>query len=73
MYGIVGACILALFLTGGVIGTTAQAQSERSCPNGGICPKGTCPAFNPRTQDSGPQRACNVANCSAKNCPSKKK
>lgn len=45
---------------------TTWAKALRRCSHGGYCPAGTCEKFNPARRV---QWACNVANCSAANCP----
>jgi hypothetical protein len=45
---------------------TASAKAIRYCLHGGYCLPGTCIKFEPARRV---QYACNVANCSAANCP----
>ena len=61
--------LFALLLPVLVIAATAgEAQAARVCPNGGYCPPGTCPQFNGGATQDNRRYACNVKNCSAKNC-----
>jgi hypothetical protein len=43
-------------------GLSSSDAGLRNCPHGGYCPPGSCAKFN------GVRYACNVKNCSPKNC-----
>jgi hypothetical protein len=65
-YLILAIIIFASMIVEAAIPTTANAA--RVCPNGGYCPPGTCAQFNGGRIRGGGSYACNVKNCSAKNC-----
>jgi len=58
--------ILVVATTLGAGIDTTWAKALRRCSYGGYCPPGTCEKFTPGRRV---QWACNVANCSAANCP----
>jgi hypothetical protein len=63
-YGLLGALVAAMLVAQAVNASPAQAM--RYCPRGGYCSPGTCGKYQPYRRV---QYVCNVANCSAANCP----
>ncbi len=61
-YGLLAALLAAMV----ILQTVNASQARRYCVYGGYCPAGTCLKYNPIRRV---QYACNVANCSAANCP----
>jgi hypothetical protein len=62
IFAIAASLVLMVCVTSAAhAGVPLGQRTNVACPNGGVCPAGTC------AKNGGP-RACNVRACSKKNC-----
>ena len=62
MLSIAAGLIMIFYMTpAAYAGVPLGQRANMACPNGGMCPAGTC-------AKNGGHRACNIKACSKKNC-----